>query len=210
MPIDDPTDELLIEDLLGDDGDALETEYMPEGRTHRVSPRRRYERVLRCQALAESVPQPPAPGESIHVLSKADYDFWTWVPVLLDRIGHTRTLWCSTWTVSRQSVVELFEIWDAGQIGTVNFLTGLYFKRRESAVYAMLLNGIRTRGGRYRASKNHAKVLLLDNPDRDAYLTVVGSANLTGNPRVENYVITNDRELHRFHSGWMDEILSAK
>lgn len=210
MPNDDPTDDLLIDDILDTDPpDLLETEYLPDARQHRLSPRHRYERILRRQALAAVVPEPPPPGDSIHVLSKAEFDFWTWVPTMIDWLGQTRELWCSTWTACRINVVDLFQIWDAGRIGQVHFLTGLYFKRRESAVYAQLLDGIRARGGRYRAARNHAKVILLDNPERNAYLTVVGSANLTSNPRMENYVITNDRAVHEFHAAWMEEVLTA-
>jgi hypothetical protein len=90
-----------------------------------------------------------------------------------------------------------------------NVLTGTYFKRRETAVYAFLLEGIRARGGRFRAFQNHAKVQLIANPDRDAWYTVEGSANLTSNPRLEQYVITNDRPLWEFHRRWMEEMLTA-
>jgi len=200
-------DDFLIADLLGD-VDTLETDDMPAQRATTISPRRRYERVLQQQALAEVMPTPPAPGESVHVLSAAKFDFWTWVPAMIEWIDHTADLYCSTWTLNRPNAVEFFEIWDAGQIGTAHFLTGLYFKRRESAVYAYLLEGIRQRGGRYRALRNPAKVLLLNNPDRNAWLTVEGSANLTSNPRLEQYIITNDRGLYEFHRGWMDEVFT--
>ena len=210
-PADENEDQFLIEDLLagGSPADPLETEYMPTDRTllRKVSARRRFERIRQKQQLAEVIPQPPAPGESIHVVSTAKYDFWTFVPQIIDWIGRTEILYCSTWTLSRPNAVELFALADAGKIGEIAFLTGLYFKRRETAVYAMLLNGIRARGGRYRAFRNHAKVLLAGNPARDAWLTVEGSANLTGNPRLEQYIFTNDRPLYEFHKGWMEECL---
>lgn len=207
----DPEQDYLIDDILGTDAeaDALETQHMPAGRTHaRVSPRRRFQRVLQKQSLLDVVPEPPTPGESIHIIGTAEYDFWTFVPQMIDWIGYAARLTCSTWTPNRQNIVELFELWDAGAVGTVDFLTGLYFKRRETAVYTMLLEGIRARGGRYRAFRNHAKVLLLENPDRDAWLIVEGSANLTGNPRLEQYVFTNDRALYDFHRSWTEEILT--
>ncbi len=148
---------------------------------------------------------PPATGESVHVVSGAKFDFWTWVPVMLQWIGRSESLYCSTWTLSRANAVELFEVWDAGKIGLAHFLTGTYFKRRETAVYSLLLNGIRQRGGRYRAFQNHAKVLLLDAPAGGQWIVVEGSANLTSNPRTEQYVITSDRALWEFHRDWMEE-----
>lgn len=201
--------DFLIDELLGEGPpqDPLESEHLPAARTHRLSARLRHERVLKKQALLNIIPEPPALGEAIHVLSDATFDFWTWVPAMLEWVGRTEVFWCSTWTVSRPNVVDLLSLWDAGRIGTVNFLTGLYFKRRETAVYAMLLEGIRMRGGRYRASRNHAKVLLLEGSD-GTRLTVEGSANLTSNPRTEQYVIVNDPDLHAWHAKWMEECLT--
>lgn len=214
MPPDAPLtdDDFLVADILGDAAaaDPLETEYMPAARAHRMSARRRHERVLQQQALDAVIGSPPGPGESVHVVSEAKFDFWTWVPVMIRWLGgRTERLYCSTWTLSRPNAVEMFQLWDAGAIGRAHFLTGTYFKRRETAVYAMLLDGIRRRGGRYRAFQNHAKVLLLDNPGTGVWLAVEGSANLTSNPRLEQYVITNDPGLYEFHRGWMEECFHA-
>ncbi len=195
---------MLIADILGD-GDPLESDKDPETRTLRLRPVERFARVAREQHLREIAGEMPAPGEYLHVVSAAKFDFWTWIPQAIAWIGRTETLYCSTWTVSRPNVIDLVRLWDAGGIGTVAFLTGLYFKRRETAVYATLLQAIQARGGRYRASRNHAKVILLDNPARDAWITIEGSANLTSNPRTEQSLIANSRPLWEFHRGWMEE-----
>ena len=204
-------DSFLILDIIGDGADDLETNVMPAARAyHRFAAKRRMERIGQREALSAVVPTCPAEGESIHVVSNAKFDFATWIPVMLNWIGKAETLWVSTWTASRSNVVELMAEWDSGRIGTVNFLSGLYFKRRETAVYSYLLEGIRQRGGRFRCSENHAKVLLLDNPATGIYLVVEGSANLTSNPRTEQYTLTHDQGLHTFHREWMNEVLSAK
>ena len=93
----------------------------------------------------------------------------------------------------------------ASRIGTVHFLTGLYFKRRETSVYSRLLNGLRDRGSTFRAFQNHAKILLLNHGD-DHY-TITGSANLTANPRAEQYDWTNDRAVWTFYRDWFAEML---
>jgi len=153
------------------------------------------------------VPEPPAAGEQLHVVSASKFDFWTWAPAMLDWLGTADALYCSTSTMSRPNAVELLELIDAGRVPgpAVHLFTGLYFKRRETAVYSLVLSGLRARGGTYRAFLNHAKVLLMANADAGQWLTVEGSANLTSNPRTEQYVVTNDRGLYDFHRGWMDE-----
>ena len=83
-------------------------------------------------------------------------------------------------------------------------LTGLYFKRRETAVYSRLVSGLLQRGQRYAAFKNHAKIILIGKSKH--WITVEGSANFTSNPRLEQYVISNDRTLYNFHKAWMDGV----
>lgn len=154
----------------------------------------------------------PKRGHQVHIISVAKFDYWTWVPVMIDWLGgRTDHLYCSTWALSRNNAQELFEQWDAGRIApqAVHVLTGTYFKRRETAVFTMLLAGITERRGRYRAFANHSKVTLLANAKRGDFITVEGSANLTGNPRAEQYVVTNDKALHDFHRQFMNEVFDA-
>jgi hypothetical protein len=207
-PLDLGAPSWLIDDLIGGPGaeNALETDRIPTARVLRREAKRRFLRMAQRDALADVLERPPAAGETLHVISAAKWDFWTWVPVILDRwLPHTDTLYCSTWTLCATTVTELLEIWDAGKIGQVSFLTGLYFKRRETSTYSRLLNGLRDRGGQYRAFPNHAKILLLNHGDD--YHTITGSANLTANPRAEQYDWTNDRHVWDFYRSWFAEIL---
>jgi hypothetical protein len=110
--------------------------------------------------------------------------------------------------MNRQNVLDLMGLIDAGKIQTCRMLTGTYFKRRESAVYAQLITGLAARGQRYVAFNNHTKIALLHSasPEHN-YIVFEGSANWTANPRLENYTVTNSESLYTFHKGWMDEML---
>jgi len=202
-------DDLLISDIINNTD--LETEHMPEARVLRREAQREYRRIGQHEQLLQVVPEPPPPGVSLHIIGTGLYDFWTFVPQIISWIGAADELYVSTWTLNRTNAVEMFGLWDAGKIapGRVGFLTGEYFKRRETAVYTYLVDGIRQRGGRYRAFMNHAKVLLLCNAAQGAFLVCEGSANLTANPRLEQFVLTNERRLYEFHKGWMEESLNA-
>jgi len=165
--------------------------------------------MLKREHLRDVLTEAPEPGHTYHLISNGRFDFWTFVPAMVDWIGRADEMYVSTWTLNRGNAVDLFALMDAGKIGNVGFLTGLYFKRRESSVYAMLLEGLRNRGGRYVSLANHAKVTLLHNAERDAWIVVEGSANLTANPRVEQYVLTNDPKVYQFHRAWMESCLQA-
>jgi uncharacterized protein YjiS (DUF1127 family) len=117
------------------------------------------------------------------------------------------TFRASTWTMNRQNVRELLAMIDAGTLQDVGFLTGLYFKRRETAVYASLMNGLTARGKRLRCLENHAKVAILIAPPD--FIVLEGSANFTENPRIEQNIIANDRRLAEFHREWIDQVLKS-
>ena len=198
----------LLDDLIGgpEADQGLESDRIPSARAMRRQAKHRFARMGQRDTLADVIRRPPQPGETLHIVSGAKWDFWTWVPLILSRwLPQTETLYCSTWTLCATTVVELLEEWDAGRIGTVHFLTGLYFKRRETSVYSRLLNGLRDRGSTFRAFQNHAKILLLNHGD-DHY-TITGSANLTANPRAEQYDWTNDRAVWTFYRDWFAEML---
>jgi hypothetical protein len=107
--------------------------------------------------------------------------------------------------MSRSNVTELLSLFDAGAISSIAILTGTYFKRRETSVYATLLAGLQERKQRYVAFSNHAKVLLMTNGAD--HIVIEGSANFTANPRTEQYTMTNDADLYKFHREWMEHFL---
>jgi len=112
--VDDPLTSLLIDAALGT-GQSLEGD-MPEGCSVKISPKIRLQNMLKQEHLQDVMDSVPLPGESVHVISNARYDFWTWVPVIIGWLGKADHLWASTWVINRQSVIELFELYDAGKI----------------------------------------------------------------------------------------------
>lgn len=187
------------------DGPTLETRDLPEGRTFfRKALKREFLKAGRLKDVALILPSIPEPGTSVHIIGNGKYDFFDWLPHLLGLLPEPAEGWLSTWTMNRGNAVDLLQILDAGQLTAVTMLTGLYFKRREAAVYATLYEGLQQRGQRYLAFLNHTKLILLRS-GRHA-LTVEGSANFTSNPRLEQYVISNDRELLAFHVDWIDAL----
>jgi hypothetical protein len=134
--------------------------------------------------LAEIVQSLPAPGISQHIITHGKFDFYDILPRILD-LGEMHG-----------AVVK------SGQIGSMKLIVGLYLKRREQAVFSTLANGLHAAGQKLLATECHAKIITIQH-DAD-FITIEGSANWTSNPRIEQFTITNDRELHDFHRGWID------
>jgi hypothetical protein len=148
----------------------------------------------------------PKPGECLHAICNGTFDHFVLLPIFIELLGGQITsFYGSTWTMNRNNALDLLALYDNGAIGEINLLTGNYFKRREQAVYATVLEGLLERGQRFVSFANHTKIMLLQADEN--YLSIEGSANFTSNPRLENTTITNDRAVWEFHVGWMREIL---
>lgn len=203
-------DDLLKSDLSWVDNPAqLETTDTVSARTLKAQTRLALKAALRKEKAAEIFNTLPTPGESLHAISNGSFDYFNLCSVFLDHIGgHTDAFYGSTWTMSRPNVLDLLKMYDDGKIGAMAILTGVYFKRRESAVYATLLEGLQARGQRFIAFENHAKVMLLNSGPH--YLAIEGSANFTANPRLEQTVITNSYDVWEFHRDWMEAMFHAE
>lgn len=147
----------------------------------------------------------PAPNETWHYISAAKYDYWNVIVEAVKAAGGAEEFYGSTWTMNRNNVLELLELYDKGIVKKFSILTGTYFKSRETSVYAQLINGIAKRGQRYVAFINHTKIALIKNGDHR--IVMEGSANFTANPRLENFIIANNPGLYEFHRTWMEEML---
>ena len=170
-------------------------------------PRRRLQlRALRQEKLEEFFHELPQPGETLHIVSNGSFDYWNFVPVILQMLDRPAVFYGSTWTMNRSNVLQLLSLYDQKKLSTVTMFSGLYFKRREPAVYATLASGLIDRGQRFLCFENHTKIMLIGAPPD--WIVLEGSANFTANPRLEQNTVTNDEELFHFHQEWMEDLLA--
>ena len=202
MSLFNANDYLAIKLESTDKPDAAKIAIKNQHKTTRIHLKAQKKNEIKMEHLAELLPCLPEPGWLFHVISSGNFDFWTYVPHLIDLAGHFDELYVSTWTMNRQNAIEMLELYDTGKVGKLNLLTGKYFKRRETAVYALILEGLIKRKQRYIAFANHTKIMLLGN-EREK-IVVEGSANLTANPRAEQFILTNHADLYDFHRKWME------
>ena len=97
-------------------------------------------------------------------------------------------------------------MYDQADISNINALVGEYLASRDKGLFNYLKLGMIDRKQRLSSAKNHAKVVLLT--DDTNYYVVEGSANFTANPRIEQFVLTNHKELFNFHKEWMNLLLT--
>ncbi|OQA02215.1 MAG: hypothetical protein BWY71_00097 [Planctomycetes bacterium ADurb.Bin412] len=183
---------------------SSDTKQIIQPRSIRLQRKLHYKNSLQLKRLEEVLPDLPAAGESLHLISDGSYDFWRFVPYLVSRLGPADECSGSTWTMSRSNIHELLDLYDRQKIRRVALLIGLDFKHRKPDIWENLERELIRRGQRLKSLAIHAKIILLQAGEQ--YLTLEGSANFTGNPRIEQFVITNSQPLYEFHSGWMETI----
>ena len=160
----------------------------------------------KVKTFQEIIKRFPEPGEYFHIVNNARYDFYTILPVMIERLGTLNECYVSTWTMNRTNALDILKNIDRGKIKKMTVLTGLFFKRRETAVYSQLMTGLQKRGQRFVAFKNHCKILIAKTA-RGRYQVIEGSANFTANPRMEQYIFTAGKDIYNFHKKWMEEAL---
>lgn len=166
---------------------------------------------LKKQALNHLIPELPPEDTDIYVIGNGAgaevrgrvnpqaFDFGTFIPHLSKMLGDKgNTCYISTWSMNRYHARTLLELLDAGSITKLTVFTDPYFKRRESAICNYLMDGLITRGQRFLAFKNHVKAIAIKNPEGRTCV-VQGSANLSAQPRCENYVLTTHPSMYEFY-----------
>src|SRR5436190_12616122 len=103
---------------------------------------RRQLRALRQEKLEQFFLSLPQPGETIHIVSNGSFDYWNFCPVILGLLSRPAVFYGSTWTMNRSNVLQLLSLFDQRKLLAATMFSGLYFKRREPAVYTALASGL--------------------------------------------------------------------
>lgn len=193
--------------MFGDEDELETTRQLDEPRILKRESKIKAINALRKEKAKAILTDLPQQNESYHIISNGSFDYFNFCPIIIDYLhSYTEQFFGSTWTMSRYNVNDLLSLIDTGKIGRISMMTGIYFKRRESAVYATLLEGLQERHQRFLCFECHAKIMLFNH--KNTYIVIEGSANFTANPRLEQNVITHSKALWEFHANWMNEMFS--
>lgn len=189
------------------DRDQIETSETITPRMLKMEGKRRVIQKLKREEAKKLLDRLPEENEFFHIISNGNFDYWSMIPIILHMSGmRNATLHASTWTLNRPNAMEMLELLDSKKLAQISLLTGVYFKRRESAVYATIANGLLSRGSRIKCLENHAKVAILS--DGIKFFVMEGSANFTANPRIEQNIIAQSRKLYDHHKKWIEEVFA--
>lgn len=197
----------------GQDHDLETAVTLPRPLKHeRKEAKRLFTNGLKKQALTELIPTLPPPNTDVyligngagaevrHGINPLAFDFGTFIPYLVDMLGGRDCIgYVSSWTMNANHAKSMIELLATGAIRELTVFTDPYFQRREPAVAAQLITGMQAYPdrARYLAFKNHVKAIALAGPDGRT-VVITGSANLSAQPRCEQYILTTAAEVYRW------------
>lgn len=140
------------------------------------------------------------PGKSFHYVSDGDWSMHDLVMELLKKYTNAE-LYITTYALREFPVRQLILAQEKGDIKSIKMLLDYRAKTRTPEVFQLASMNV----GAIFLTSIHAKVTVIKSPA--GYISIVGSANWTQNPRVECGVISLNKELAEFHINWIEKIM---
>lgn len=136
------------------------------------------------------------PNTNIHYVSGTMWSTHELLAYALKQTGPAR-LTLATWSMAEKATVLLLTLLEDGELTGLEMLVDWRVQVRCPKAMAL----VRQANCRLRVTTCHAKVFILQNAEWA--MSLVGSANLTNNPRIEAGVLTTSPEVADFHANWI-------
>jgi hypothetical protein len=167
--------------------------------------RRRFVRMEQHAAAVEHLRPLPGRGESIHGLMNGSYSGWSLATAVIELLGvPVDELIVSTLGFNRQNCRSLVALLDSGAVGSLLLNVSNYFRHSRS-IFGDIRRELESRGQRIAVTRSHAKLLLFR--ARQRAIVIETSANLRSSQNWEQFVISDDAELLRFHRRWILDLI---
>lgn len=142
-------------------------------------------------------------GYQTHYATGAEWSTHDLMAYALDVIGEPAEVKIVTWSVGEDAVRILSKLAADGKITRVECIFDWRVKVRRPEVHAFARQAF----ARVRLSSTHAKMVLINS--KSWKISIITSANLTNNPRIEAGVIDTSNEVFEFHEGWFNSEMAG-
>ena len=156
---------------------------------------------VRVARVAQLLPGELREGQSVHLVSAGEFSNFDVIEALLSYFDSPPVLHLATWSSSDSGVRQLARLRTEGRVSALHSIMDLHASQQRTDGAAFLRQVSDTFG----TTGIHAKVAAL--VGQTTGITVLGSANMTSNPRIEAAVITRSREVAAFHAKWITDAI---
>jgi len=141
-----------------------------------------------------------APDRFLHFVTAGKWSSHQLLSYLIAQTGPVHLRMC-TWSMTEDPCRALLQLRNKGQLLSAECVLSERISERTPTVYQLARNVF----DKIKLAKLHAKVMVLYN---DAWkVTIVGSANLTRNPKMEAGIIDTHAASAEFHLKWLQHEL---
>ncbi len=165
--------------------------------------KRRQQLIQRMDELAKAM-KPIEKNTTLHLITSENFGSIELLRHITQK-HKPKTIYITTWSINQEFVhmveellkdnVQIFFFVDTSLKGRKNHLAAqmvsLAYEHKNLTI-------------KYHY-KLHSKITLIES--EGMHITIEGSANYSENTRVENFTITESKELFNFHKEWMTEII---
>lgn len=141
-------------------------------------------------------------GHDFHLMTNGNWSTHELILHLLSIIGPAH-LYFTTWSMKETPVRMLMQAIEDKTLLSVSAVLDARVWVRNPSVLLLAKNQF----AKVRVHDCHAKVTVLENDEWK--LSIVGSANMTTNPRVEACVISTNPEVAAFHKDWILKLIET-
>jgi len=152
----------------------------------------------------------PSTDEQLHGITPGDFVMGDLIARTVATLGPPRSITISTLSLSVKNTEMLARLLEEFPALSVEMAVSHYFQSTNGEIFAAIQSLLVERfPDRFRVGvgRSHAKIILFDFPGSD--FVVETSANLRSSNNVEQFVISNDAELLKFHREWIQEMIEA-
>jgi len=166
---------------------------------------------LKRQAISKLIPTLPPPDTDLYVIGNGAgtraimaeqdeaFDLGTFLYHLVDLLGGDGIqAHISTWSMNPNHAHGLIDLLDTGGFQSLVVMSDPYFPRVKPEAANILILGMQKHKQPFITFKNHLKAICLKAPD-DRTVSITGSANLSWQPRTENYNLTTSPDVYDFY-----------
>lgn len=144
----------------------------------------------------------PKKDESIHIVTQAAFNAWTFIPYISET-EVIKNMYVSTYAISHTVIDAISVMLTKSLIETCSIIIcSVNVKRMSEIIIHLDRETERHNKFTWKHCSCHAKVTLIETANN--HYVIEGSGNFNDNAQIEQYMITNSRELFLFHKNWMD------
>ena len=153
-------------------------------------------------SAVELIDRLPSQGETVHAIMNSLFKGVDLAPAIQRLAGKpARELIVTTLGFNRQDASCLCEMVERGEVQSLSLVCSNFFAEKDRGAHAHAVKRFAEVGARIAVSRNHTKLMLFDFGTE--FYTVESSANLRSCNNLEQFALSNSKELFNFHKSWV-------